>query len=108
MRYGVCKNSLMEPFLSLITMYIYSFIHTRLTNDLGYGQLSNPNRLLKLVLMYVEIIGNSFSDISTSLVNDFITSYSLSESPQIARADDPILITQSSLWTSCRIEHMTF
>ena len=34
-------------------------------NDLGYGQLSNPNRSLKLVLMRVEIIGNFFSDILT-------------------------------------------
>ena len=66
-------------------------------NDLGYGQLSNPNWSLKLILMHVEIIGNSFSDIFTTLAKDFITSHSLSQSPQILRADDPILITQSSL-----------
>ena len=72
-------------------------------NDLGYGQLSNPNRSLKLVLMRVEIIGNSFSDISTTLAKDFMTSHFLSQSPQIQRADDPILITQSSSWTSCHI-----
>ena len=76
-------------------------------NDLGYGQLSNPNRLLKLVLMRVEIIENSFN-ISTTLAKDFIASHSLSQSPQISRKDDPILITQSSLWTSCRIQYMTF
>ena len=70
-------------------------------NDLGYGQLSNPNRSLKLVLMRVEIIGNSFSDISTTLAKDFIASHSLSQYPQISRVDDPILITQSSSWTSC-------
>ena len=64
-------------------------------NDLGYGQLSNPNRSLKLVLMHVEIIGNS-SDISTTLAKDFIASNSLSQSPQIPRVDNPILITQSS------------
>ena len=69
-------------------------------NDLGYSQLSNLNQLLKLVLMRVEIIGNFFSDIFTTLGNDFIASHSLSQSPQIPRADDPILITQSSSWTS--------
>ena len=63
-------------------------------NDLGYGQLSNPNRSLKLVLMHVEIIENYFSDISTTLAKDFITSHSLSQSPQIPGVDDPILITQ--------------
>ena len=44
-------------------------------NDLGYGQLSNPNGSLKLVLMRVEIIENSF-DISTTLAKDFIASHS--------------------------------
>ena len=87
-------------------------------NDLGYSQLSNPNRSLKLVLMRVEIIGNSFLilsgnyleiiDISTTLAKDFIASYSLSQSPQILRVDDPILIIQSSSWTSCHIQYMTF
>ena len=77
-------------------------------NDLGYGQLSNPNRSLQLVLMRVEIIGNSFSDISNTLAKDIIASHSLSQSPQIPRVDDPILITQSSSWTSCRIQYMTF
>ena len=75
----------------------------RLMNDLGYGQLSNPNRSLKLVLMCVENIGNSFSNISTALAKDFIASHSLSQSPQLRRANDPILITQSSLWTACCI-----
>ena len=77
-------------------------------NDLGYGQLSNPNRSLKLVLMRVEIIENSFFDISTTLAKDFISSHSLSQSPQISRVDDPILITQSSSWTAWRIQYMTF
>ena len=45
-------------------------------NDIGYGQPSNPNRSLKLVLMRVEIIENSFFDISTTLVKDFIASHS--------------------------------
>ena len=76
-------------------------------NDLGYGQLPNPNRSLKLVLMLVEIIENSF-DISTTLAKDLIASYSLSQSPQILRVDDPILTTQSSSWTSCRIKYMMF
>ena len=67
-------------------------------NDLGYSQLSNPNWSLKLVLMRVEIIKNSFSDILNTLAKDFITSYSLSQSPQILRVDDPILIIQSSSW----------
>ena len=77
-------------------------------NDLGYGQLSNPNRSLKLVLMRVEIIENSFSDISNILAKDFIASHSLSRSPQISRVDDSILITQSSSRTSCCIKYMTF
>ena len=68
-------------------------------NDLGYGQLSNPNRSLKFVLMHVEIVENFFSDIYTTLAKDFIASHSLSQSPQIPRVDDPILITQSSSWT---------
>ena len=65
-------------------------------NDLGYGQLSNPNWSLKLVLLHVEIIENSFSDISTTLAKDFIESHSLSQSSQISGVDDPIVITQSS------------
>ena len=68
-------------------------------NDLGYGQLSNPNWSHKLVLIHVDFIGNS-SDILTTLAKDFIASYSLTQSPQIPRVDDHILITQSSLWTS--------
>ena len=40
-------------FPSSITMYVQSFIYARLMNDLGYGQLSNPNGSLKLVLMHV-------------------------------------------------------
>ena len=77
-------------------------------NDLGYGQLSNPDRSFKLVLMRVEIIENPFSDITTTLAKDLIASHSLSQSPQILRVDDPILITKSSSWTSCRIQYMTF
>ena len=77
-------------------------------NDLGNGQLSNPNRSLNLVLMRVEITENSFFDISTTLAKDFIASHSLSHSPQIPRANDPILTTQSYSWTSCRIQYMTF
>ena len=65
-------------------------------NDLEYGRLSKPNRSLKLVLMHIEIIENSFSDISITLAKDFIASHSLSQSPQIPRVDDPILITQLS------------
>ena len=65
-------------------------------NDLGYGQLSNPNQSLKFVLMHVEIIGNS-SDFSTTLAKDFIASHSLSQSPQILRVDNPILITNHLL-----------
>ena len=72
-------------------------------NDLGYCQLSNPDQSLKLVLMRVEIIENFFFNISTILAKDFIASHSLSQSPQLPRVDDPILITQSSLMTSCGI-----
>ena len=77
-------------------------------NDLGYGQLSNPNGSLKLVLMRIEIIENSFFDISTTLAKDFIASHFLSQSPQIPRVDDPILTTQSSSGTSCHIQYMKF
>ena len=64
-------------------------------NNLGYDQLLNPNQSLKLVLMRVKIIESSY-DISTTLDKDFIASHSLSQSPQIPRVDDLILITQSS------------
>ena len=37
-------------------------------NDLRYGQLLNPNRLLKLVLMRVEIIRNFFR-----MIDNFIS-----------------------------------
>ena len=77
-------------------------------NNLEYGQLSNHNRSLKLVLMHVEIIENSFFDISTTLAKDFIASHSLSQSSQIPRVDDSILITQSSLRISSSIQDMTF
>ena len=76
-------------------------------NDLGYSQVPNLNWSLKLVLIHVEIIENSF-DISTTLAKDFIASYSLSQSLQILTVDDLILITQSSSWTSCRIQYMAF
>ena len=83
---------------SIILLYrlilTISFIRTRLMNDLGYSQLLNLNWSLKLILMSVRIIKNSFSDISTTLTKDFIASHSLSQSPQILRVDDPILITQ--------------
>ena len=71
------------------------------------SQLSNLNRSLKLVVMRVEIIGNS-SDISTTKAKDFISSHSLSQSPQIPRVDDPILITQSSSWILFCILFITF
>ena len=77
-------------------------------NDLGYGQLSNPNRSVKLVLMCVEIIENSFFDISTTSAKDFIASYSLSQSLLIPRVDDFILITKSSSWTLCHVQYMRF
>ena len=80
----------------------------RLMNDLGYDQLSNPNWSLKLVLMHVEIIGHSFSDISTTLAKDFNASHFLSQHPQISRVDDLILIMQSSSYTSCRIQYIIF
>ena len=62
-------------------------------NDLGYGQLSNPDRSLKLVLMCVRNRKELFSHISTTLAKDFIASHSLGQYPQILRADDPILTT---------------
>ena len=61
-------------------------------NDLGYGQLSNLNRSLKLVLMRVEIIARTFLHISTTLAKDFIAYHSLSQFPQITRVVDAILI----------------
>ena len=77
-------------------------------NDLGYGQLSNPNRSLKLILMHVESIRNSFSDISNTLAKDFITSHSLSQSPQIPRVDDLILITQSYVIVKIIVDFMSY
>ena len=64
-------------------------------NDLGYGELSNPNRSLKLVLMCVEIIEIP-SLIFLLPWLSFIASHSLSQSPQIPGVDDSILVTQSS------------
>ena len=58
----------------------------------GYGQISNLNQSFKLVLMRIRNHQNSFSDISTTMTKDFIASHSLSQSRQILRADDPILI----------------
>ena len=72
-------------------------------DNLGYDQLSNINRSLKLVLMRVEIMGNYFYDIMGITAKDFIASHSLSQSLQILRVDDPIFIAQSSSWTSCHI-----
>ena len=69
---------------------------------LGYGQLSNLAWSLML-----EIIGNFFSDIYSTLAKDFNVSYSLIQSSQISKADDPILTTQSSSRTSCLIQYMT-
>ena len=46
--------------------------------------------------MLSEIIENSFSDISTTSAKDLIASQSLSQSPQIPKADDPILTTELS------------
>ena len=60
-----------------------------------------------LALMCVEIIETSF-DTSITLAKDFIISHSLSQSPQIQRADDLMLITQSFLWTLCCTLYMTF
>ena len=55
-------------------------------NDLGYGQLSNPNQSLKLVLMSVEIMEKSFSDISTALAKDFIAFESISSNTMGGRS----------------------
>ena len=79
-------------------------------NDLGYGQSSNPNQSLMFVLMHVflrKYIENFF-DISISLAKDFFASHFLSQSPQIMRADDPIMATQLSSRTSCRIQYVMF
>ena len=70
--------------------------------------MPNPNWSLKLVLCLEEIIKNSFSNISTTLTNDFITSHFVSQSPQISSSGDPILTTQSYLKTSCCIQYMNF
>ena len=68
-------------------------------NDLGYNQLSNLDRSLELVLMR----GGNHQELIASLANDFITSHSLSQSPQISRTNGSILTIQSSLMTSCCI-----
>ena len=80
----------------------------RLMNDLGYSKMSNSNGSLKLVLMQVGNHWEFYFDISTTLAKDFNASHSLSQSPQISRVDDPILITQLSLYTSCYIQYITF
>ena len=50
---------------------------------------------------------NNFSNISTTLAKDLIVSQSLSQSPLIPRAHDPILTTQSPSRTSCRVQSVT-
>ena len=69
----------------------------RFMNDLVHGQLSNPNRPLKLVLIGGEFIRNTFFSISTTLANDLITSHSLSQYSLISTVKDLILTTQSPM-----------
>ena len=68
----------------------------RLKNDLGYGQLLNPNQSFNLVMMQGGIILNKFFDIFTTLAKDFIAFHSLSQSPLTLRVEDLILTIQSS------------
>ena len=55
-----------------------------------------------------KIMENSFSDTSTSLSEDFITSHSFSQSSQILKVEDSILTMQSPLRNSCHIEYIRF
>ena len=52
---------------------------------------------IKLLLQYLYYLGQGFH---------LISFHSLTQSPKITRADNLILITQSSLWTSYRIKYM--
>ena len=76
----------------------------RIINDIGYGQLSNPNCLHKLALMcggnHRELL---FSNVSTIFAKDFIVSHSFSQTPQILKGDVSILTTQSHSRTSYHI-----
>ena len=54
---------------------------------------SQSSKALLLLSFAQEIIEN-FYDISTTLVKNFIAYHSLSQSPQIPRADNLILLTQ--------------
>ena len=76
-------------------------------NELGYGQLLDPNQSPNLVLMPVEN-HQQHLDISFTLVKDLIESHSLSQSPLILRANDPILIPQSPMMTLYHTNPITF
>ena len=62
-------------------------------NNSGYIQLSNPNRSLKLALMQVENHWELLLQYFHYLGQGFLSSHVLSQSPQILRANVPILIT---------------
>ena len=51
---------------------------------------------------------NSFFDTFTTLAKDLMVSHSFSQYPEILRADNVILTTQSSSRTSCHIQYMKF
>ena len=75
-------------------------------NDLGYGQLSNPNRSLKLALMRVGNHQELFLRSLYYLGQGFHRISFLELISSNTRTNDPILITQSS-WASCRIPTTT-
>ena len=63
-------------------------------NDLGYGEHSNPNRSLFLLLIRVRNHCGHY-DIFTTMTMDLPASQSLSQSTLIFRLDEPSLTTQS-------------
>ena len=64
-------------------MFVLSFVHDRLMNDLGYDQFSNPNWLLKLELM----CGGNHLEHPLPIL---IVSHSLSQSLLTLRANNLI------------------
>ena len=68
-------SSQQEQMILSSSMYEKTYLQGFLEGVLEAIQVSNPNWSLKLVLMRIEIIENSF-DISTTLAKDFIASHS--------------------------------
>ena len=78
-RYGVYKNPCMETFLISITLYIYSFVHVRLENNLGYGllgsEVNKPSKILIKISNVAKYIESNIQNIVVPRTDDPIIKY---------------------------------